>query len=67
MSTITQNKTERTLNALDRCDRCGSQAYVAYIKGTQELLFCNHHNDLHYMALGEWAETVLDERYKLFT
>lgn len=33
------------LTALDRCDRCGAQAYhVATKPGAKsELLFCNHH------------------------
>lgn len=32
------------LNALDRCDRCGAQAYhVARKPGQSDLLFCNHH------------------------
>lgn len=33
----------RDLNATDRCDRCGAQAYVIGRKGLQELLFCGHH------------------------
>ena len=32
------------LNALDRCDRCGAQAYVrAILLNGGELLFCAHH------------------------
>jgi hypothetical protein len=32
------------LNALDRCDRCGAQAYVrATLLTGGELLFCAHH------------------------
>jgi hypothetical protein len=36
---------DRTLNALDRCDRCGAQAYVRAVLETSggELLFCGHH------------------------
>ncbi|WP_309079987.1 hypothetical protein [Zhihengliuella sp.] len=36
---------ERELTALDRCDRCGAQAYVRAILATSggELLFCGHH------------------------
>lgn len=36
---------------LDRCDRCGSQAYHAATKGNQELLFCAHHMNIHHNAL----------------
>ena len=32
------------LNALDRCDRCGAQAYVRATLATGgELMFCAHH------------------------
>jgi hypothetical protein len=35
---------EYTLNALDRCDRDGAQAYVrAILEGGLDLLFCRHH------------------------
>lgn len=36
---------DRTLNALDRCDRCGAQAYVRVVLENSggELLFCGHH------------------------
>lgn len=33
-----------SLNAIDRCDRCGAQAYVrAVLTAGGELLFCGHH------------------------
>ena len=33
-----------TLTALDRCDRCGAQAYIrAELASGGALLFCNHH------------------------
>jgi hypothetical protein len=33
-----------TLTALDRCDRCGAQAYIRAVLGSGgALLFCNHH------------------------
>lgn len=38
--------------ALDRCDRCGSQALVSASKeGSTELLFCRHHFKEHSLAL----------------
>jgi hypothetical protein len=35
----------RELTALDRCDRCGAQAYVRAVLEASggELLFCGHH------------------------
>ncbi|MEE1620250.1 DUF7455 domain-containing protein [Zafaria sp. Z1313] len=35
----------RGLTSLDRCDRCGAQAYVRAVLETSggELLFCGHH------------------------
>lgn len=42
---MTTTTPSRELNALDRCDRCGAQAYVrAVLASTSgELLFCAHH------------------------
>lgn len=37
------------LTSSDRCDRCGSQAYVRVNNGTQDLDFCGH----HFTKLGE--------------
>jgi hypothetical protein len=34
---------EWKLTALDRCDKCGSQAYVQIFGSTGDLLFCAHH------------------------
>ncbi|WP_125610915.1 DUF7455 domain-containing protein [Specibacter cremeus] len=36
---------EQKLNTLDRCDRCGAQAYVRVVLESSggELLFCGHH------------------------
>lgn len=38
-------------NALDRCDRCGSQAYASFRRDDLELLFCLHHAKQHNLAL----------------
>lgn len=38
-------------SALDRCDRCGAQAYVSARKDSLELLFCLHHGKRHHLAL----------------
>ncbi|QDY91367.1 hypothetical protein E7Y32_14975 [Arthrobacter sp. UKPF54-2] len=36
---------DRKLTTVDRCDRCGAQAYVRVVLGASggELLFCAHH------------------------
>lgn len=62
---------EFVLTALDRCDRCGAQAYVM-IKGVQsELMFCSHHynkimnNPVGYEKMMNFAFEVVDERERL--
>jgi len=51
-----------SFSALDRCDRCGSQALaVARKEGLQDLLFCNHHRQRHEDALiAQGFEVVFD-------
>ena len=64
-------KREWKLTALDRCDRCGSQAYVQIVGSTGELLFCAHHynkivNDPDsYTKMMGFMLAVLDERERL--
>jgi hypothetical protein len=54
------------LSALDRCDRCGAQAYLrVQLKGGFELMFCAHHAREHSDKLREVAEHVQDETNKL--
>ena len=54
------------LTALDRCDRCGAQAYLRVeLTGGGELLFCAHHAREHGDKLREVAITVQDETDKL--
>ena len=44
------------LNAADRCDRCGAQAYVRVIMANGfELLFCVHHSREHADKLKQVA------------
>lgn len=59
------------LNVKDRCDLCGSQAYVQ-VKGiTGELLFCVHHYDgimnssTGYQRMMDFMLEVIDERERL--
>lgn len=44
-------KSSVELTAQDRCDRCGAQAYVIYLKDGLELLFCRHHMIEHNVCL----------------
>ena len=54
------------LTAVDRCDRCGAQAYLRVsLQGGGELLFCAHHAREHGDKLREIAATVIDETDKL--
>jgi hypothetical protein len=54
------------LSAVDRCDRCGAQAYLRVeLTGGGELLFCAHHAREHGDKLREIAVHVHDETEKL--
>ena len=54
------------LTALDRCDRCGAQAYLRVeLAGGGDLLFCAHHAREHGDKLREVAVAVQDETSKL--
>ena len=62
---------EWKLTVHDRCDRCGSQAYVKIVGVTGELLFCSHHynkiinNPEGYKNMMAFMYAVLDERERL--
>lgn len=54
------------LTALDRCDRCGAQAYVRVdLSSGGELLFCAHHWGEHGKAIAPKAVHVHDETANL--
>lgn len=54
------------LSAVDRCDRCGAQAYLRVeLTSGGELLFCAHHAREHGDKLREIAANVHDETEKL--
>ncbi len=54
------------LTAMDRCDRCGAQAYLRVeLSGGGELLFCAHHAREHGDKLREIAVELHDETGKL--
>jgi len=55
-----------SLSAVDRCDRCGAQAYVRVeLAGGAELLFCAHHARQHEDKLRQVAITIHDETGRL--
>ncbi|RCK71366.1 hypothetical protein DT076_02790 [Desertihabitans brevis] len=54
------------LNAGDRCDRCGAQAYLRVtLASGGELLFCAHHGKEHADRLKQVALNIHDETSKL--
>ncbi len=54
------------LNALDRCDRCGAQAYVRAVLATGgELMFCAHHGKEYAEKLAAVAVKIQDETDRL--
>lgn len=59
--TIVEEK-KQTLTKSDRCDKCGSRAWVV-VKGLSgELYFCSHHFNEHENKLIEWSYEIIDER-----
>ena len=56
----------RELTAMDRCDRCGAQAYVrTTLASGSELLFCSHHWRQNEDRLREIAVSIQDETGRL--
>jgi hypothetical protein len=54
------------LSAIDRCDRCGAQAYVrAMLLNGGELLFCAHHAKEYAEGLKKVTARIQDETEKL--
>jgi len=62
---VTKTFQPRLLSDRDRCDRCGSQAYVQVTLPTGQLLFCAHHFQQFEARLRPIATSVLDERDRL--
>jgi hypothetical protein len=59
------------LDHADRCDRCGSRAYVWTIltfpsSATGELLFCRHHWLQHRAKVQPFVSVIVDECRSLF-
>lgn len=59
--------TDVPLTAVDRCDRCGAQAYARVtLEAGTELLFCNHHMREHGDRLRQLEGVrIFDETEKL--
>jgi len=61
----------RGLDANDRCDQCGSQAYVLIVGLAGELIFCAHHfnkiekNPEAYHKIQSFSYAISDQRDKL--
>lgn len=54
------------LTAVDRCDRCGAQAYVRVtLESGSDLLFCAHHWHENEDRLRAIAASVHDETTRL--
>ena len=52
--------------ALDRCDRCGAQAYVRVeLASGGELMFCAHHAREHADKIQQVASSVQDDTSRL--
>lgn len=62
---------EYMLRVIDRCDRCGAQAFVMVKGSTGDLLFCGHHYDKimnnpdSYTKMMAFMLEVVDERDRL--
>lgn len=57
---------DRQLDATDRCDRCGAQAYLRVILASGgELLFCAHHARAHQDKLQQVALKIQDETSRI--
>src|ERR1700755_1313004 len=63
---VTPTIEARELSAVDRCDRCGAQAYVRTVLGSgPEWLFCAHHGHDNESRLREIAISIHDQTDQL--
>ena len=53
------------LDATDRCDQCGAQAFVQVFFSSGYLLFCNHHFESHKAEVEEKATLIHNESHRL--
>ena len=68
MNDVVEEKEVKDLTVHDRCDQCGSQAYVSVAGITGELFFCGHHfskiekNETAHEKLIAFAFVIKDQR-----
>ena len=63
---MTELAADPTLTAVDRCDRCGAQAYLrVFLRSGGELMFCAHHAAAHREKLHEVDVRIHDETARL--
>jgi hypothetical protein len=63
---VTTTVAASPFTAVDRCDRCGAQAYVrATLESGYDLLFCSHHWHENETRLREVAASIEDELHRL--
>ena len=74
MFTMLKSEEEKVwlLDATDRCDRCGAQAYIKIFgQNGFDLLFCGHHynkamdNAVGYDSMMKFMVSIIDERERL--
>ena len=65
VSTLSKNPHFKDLMPVDRCDRCGAQAYIQAVKGEQDLLFCGHHGQSHAIILEANGWEINDQTFKI--
>ena len=71
MTSTTADKELKALTANDRCDQCGSQAYVSVNGISGELMFCSHHytkiekDPVANEKMQAFAYVINDERDKV--
>ena len=66
MNNTTIERATGGLTAMDRCDRCGAQAYLRVeLSSGGELLFCAHHASMHREKLAQVAARIHDETARL--
>ena len=62
---VSQPESTWVLTGLDRCDKCGAQAYVRVTGVTGSLDFCGHHYTRYQEKLSAFAFETIDERERL--
>jgi len=53
------------ITGFDRCDRCGSQAYVLAKGAYGPLTFCKHHFEKYEKNIRNYSYQIVDNRDKI--